>query len=333
MAMSKIKLFCLSFVFSTGLLAAGITSLANASVPEEPFDSWLSQMRQEAIAEGISENLVNLALSNIEPVERVIELDRKQPEGQWTFAQYREKIVHPYRIKRGREMLRKHRAELEGISRQTGVAPQYIVALWGIETNYGQNTGGFNVIPALATLAWEGRRADFFRKELLNALKIIDEGHIELDEMSGSWAGAMGQNQFMPSSFKSYAVDGDHDGRKDIWNNLSDVFASTANYLVRSGWNAGERWGREVILPDGFSESEVDLKKSRPLSEWRDLGLKTAGGNPIPVVDGMDASVVAPDGIGGPAYLVYNNYKTIMRWNRSTYFATSVGLLANAIAN
>lgn len=301
-------------------------------MPQQSFATWLEDMRQEAIESGVAREVVEKALSDIAPLERVIELDRKQPEGKWTFAQYREKIVHPLRIKRGREMYDKHRDALLRLEEKTGVAPQYIVALWGIETNYGSHTGGFNIIPALATLAWEGRRAEFFRKELLNALRIVDEGHIALEDMTGSWAGAMGQNQFMPSSFNSYAVDGDGDGRKDIWSDLDDIFASTANYLVRSGWNAGERWGREVHLPENISADEIDLKKTKTLAEWRDMGITKPDGSAIPVVEGMKASLVAPDGVEGPAYLVYNNYKTIMRWNRSTYFATSVGLLANAIA-
>jgi len=290
-------------------------------------------MRREAAAKGISQKTIDAALTGIQPIQKVIELDRKQPEGKWTFAQYRERIVDPVRIRRGREMMARHAAALQKIEAQYGVAPQYVVALWGIETNYGQNTGGFKIIPALATLAWEGRRAEFFKKELLNALQIIDQGHITADGMRGSWAGAMGQNQFMPSSFLAYATDGDGDGHKDIWGDVDDVFASTANYLRKSGWKAGERWGRAVRLPAGFSAGNIGLETKRPLSDWNALGVTLPDGAPLPAVPGMQASIVAPDGASGPAYLAYDNYRTIMRWNKSQYFATSVGLIADAIAD
>ena len=297
------------------------------------FETWLNDFRVRARQEGISQPIIDQTLYNIQPIDRVIELDRKQPEGKWSFVQYREKIVHPLRIRRGREMMAKYADKLDAVHKRFGVAPQYVVALWGIETNYGHNTGGFDIVPALATLAWEGRRAAFFSKELINALRILDEGHIQPSELRGSWAGALGQNQFMPSSFHAYATDGDGDGRKDIWNDIDDVFASSANYLARSGWRDGERWGREVRLPQGFSEQYVGLEVKKPLQSWKNLGVKTTAGTPIPVVDGMNASIVAPDGLGGPTYLVYNNYRVIMKWNRSTYFATSVGLIADAIAS
>ena len=300
---------------------------------QEDFGLWLQNMKLEAIKAGVSDDMVNLVLSDIKPIPRVIELDRKQPEGKWSFAQYREKIVHPFRIKRGREMMQKHRDLLASVESRYGVPPQYIVALWGIETNYGTNTGGFEVIPALATLAWEGRRAAFFKKELIHALKILDQGHIAPPDMTGSWAGAMGQNQFMPSSFHAFATDGNNDGHKNIWGDIEDVFASSSNYLARSGWKSDERWGREVSLPRGFPAPAIGLETQKTLQNWSDMGVRLKNGGPIPVVAGMKASVVAPDGVGGDAFLVYDNYRTIMKWNKSTYFASSVGLLADAIAS
>jgi membrane-bound lytic murein transglycosylase B len=320
-----------------------------AQQTENSFEEWLNDMRNEAISSGISQQTVDAALSNIQPINRVIELDRKQPEGKWSFEKYRQKIVHPIRINKGQEMYIKHKALLEEIGQRYNVAPQYIVALWGIETNYGKTTGGFDIIPALATLAWEGRRAEFFKKELIHALKIIDQGHIDLDKFTGSWAGALGQNQFMPSSFHHYAVDGDGDGKKDIWNNLSDVFASTANYLAQHGWADGQRWGREVSLPSQFDKDLLVIQsqsknksvrakektfngKGKSLSEWQQMGITRPDGSDIPVVPGMQAWVVAPDSIGGKTYLVYNNHRVIMRWNNSLYFATSVGLIADQIA-
>ena len=298
----------------------------------QSFDSWLKNFRAEAAQAGITQRTINAALTGIQPKNRVIELDRKQPEGKKTFAQYKQMIVHPTRIKKGRQMLRENFSLLDRVEKQYGVPKQYIVALWGIETNYGTNTGGFDVIPALATLAWEGRRAEFFKKELINALKIIDGGHISAANMKGSWAGAMGQSQFMPSSFHAYAVDGNGDGKRDIWTSLPDVFASTANYLSTSGWREDERWGRRVILPANFSSNLEGRKIKKPLSYWASMGVKTYSGNNLPK-ENMMASIVAPDGVkSGEAYIIYDNYRTIMDWNRSTYFATSVGLLADAIA-
>lgn len=302
-----------------------------ANMPAESFNSWLAGFKQKAAADGISQKTLDEAFKGVTPHQRVIELDRKQPEGTMTFEQYRERIVNPIRIKKGREMLAKNRTMLEEIGRHYGVSPQYIVALWGIETNYGSNTGGFDIVQALATLAWEGRRSSFFTKELLEALQILDQGHVGYHDMKGSWAGAMGQNQFMPSSFFAYAQDYNKDGRKDIWTTLPDVFASTANYLARSGWHDGEKWGRQVIVPKGLSENLVGKSAKRALAGWEKLGVRAVGNTKLPQAD-MMAYLVAPDGLEGPTYLVYNNFDVIKRWNRSDYFATSVGLLADEIA-
>jgi membrane-bound lytic murein transglycosylase B len=301
----------------------------------KPFNEWLDDFKVEAAGAGISQQTIDTALSNISPLQRVIKEDKNQPERK-TFVDYRDKRVNDYRIRKGREMYNLHKDELERIGKIYGVAPQYILALWGMETNYGSYTGNENVIEALATLAWEGRREAFFKRELISALRIIDEGHITVDKMKGSWAGAMGQNQFMPSSFEQYAVDGDGDGQRDIWTNLSDVFASTANYLATHNWESGKRWGREVRLPTGFDPSlsaqYVKDTTVKSLEDWKNLGVTKPNGDPIPVAPGMTAGIIAPDGIAGPAYLVYNNTRVIMRWNNSTYFATSVGLLADQIS-
>lgn len=327
-----------NILFAISIFTFALTSLSFATKAQtQNFDIWLSGMRTEALNAGISPQTVNVALSNLTPNQRVIDLDRKQPEGTMTFAKYRERIVNETRIQKGREMMRVHADRLRQIEQKYGVQPQYVVALWGIETNFGGNTGGMDVIRSLATLAWEGRRAEFFKNELLDAMRIIDQGHITREGMTGSWAGALGQVQFMPSSFKRLAVDGNNDGKKDIWNDLDDAFASAANYLVKNGWNAGERWGREVRLPAGFAQSHVTKNTREPieksLSQWNTLGIRTIDGQLLPNVNDMNGYIVMPDDMDGPAYLVYNNYSTIMRWNRSTYFATSVGLLADAIAS
>ena len=314
-------------------IAMLIAGTMAASANEQSFDSWLSGVRSEALQKGISQSVLSAALSDVNgPISRIIELDRKQPEGTMTFAQYKRRVISQARIDQGRRMYRQHREELERAAQKYGVPANYIVALWGIETSYGNNTGGFGVIAALATLAYDGRRSEFFRSELMNALKILDEGHIDPANMKGSWAGAMGQNQFMPSSFNAYAVDGNNDGRRDIWTSLPDVFASSANYLSRHGWKEDERWGREVKLPSGFRSSQASLDIKKTLEDWKGMGITLPSGAPIPTAPGMKASVVIPDGIEGPAFLAYDNYRVIMRWNKSTYFATSVGLLADAIA-
>lgn len=302
-----------------------------ALATDTAFPTWLENLKHEARREGISDKTLNAALSGVQPIQKVIDLDRKQPEWKKTFTQYRQMIVNPTRIKTGREMMQAYKKELTEVSRKYGVAPQYLVALWGIETNFGSNTGGFKVVPALATLAWEGRRAEFFKSELMNALKIIDAGHITAADMKGSWAGAMGQNQFMPSSFNAYAVDDNGDGRRDIWNTEKDIFASSANYLKKNGWTPGQRWGRAVRVPPGFPSNLEGREVKKPLSFWASKGITSINGAPLPS-ENLMASLIAPDGLDGETFLVYNNYNTIMAWNRSTYFATSVGLLADAIA-
>ena len=296
----------------------------------ESFAEWREGVRSEALDLEISAAIFDAAFTDVEPIPRVIELDRSQPEVTLTFDQYVERVVPESRVEKGRTLLTEHRDLLEPIGRKYGVPPRFIVALWGIETNFGQYLGGFPVIASLATLAYDGRRSAYFRQELLQALRILEDGHITPEAMMGSWAGAMGQSQFMPSSFVNYAVDHDGDGRRDIWGTQGDVFASAANYLAQAGWRAGETWGRQVTLPSGFDHALTGLEVKKTLAEWQALGLRRADGSDLPQAD-IGGSVVLPGGEGGPAYLVYNNYRTIMRWNRSFYFATSVGLLADGI--
>jgi membrane-bound lytic murein transglycosylase B len=273
---------------------------------------------------------VAAALDGLEPIERVIELDRRQIEGRITYQEYRDRLLSKERIDRGRVLLEEHRPLLEQVAAEYGVQPRFIVALWGIETSYGTWTGSTPVIGALATLAYDGRRAAFFRSELLHALHILDEGHIKPEAMLGSWAGAMGQSQFMPSSFLRNAVDYDGDGRRDIWGTLPDVFASIANYLARAGWNDRRTWGREVGLPAELGDGIDGLEVRRPLPDWHALGVRRADGTPLPVV-AVEASLLRTDDGRGPAYLVYDNFRVLMAWNRSTYFGLTVGQLADLI--
>jgi membrane-bound lytic murein transglycosylase B len=248
-----------------------------------------------------------------------------------TFAQYVANVVNDTRAERGRALMNEHAALLDQVSATYGVPPSVIVALWGIETSFGQNTGGFKVVDSLATLAYDGRRSAFFRGELLNALKILDTGQITPAQMTGSWAGAMGQNQFMPSSYLTYAVDFNGDGRRDIWRTTADVFGSTANYLARVGWKAGRSWGQQVTLPPGFDPAQANLEVRKSVHEWQAVGVRRLNGAELPYAEGT-GSIILPGGPTGPAYLIHDNYRAIMKWNRSQYFATSVGILSDRIA-
>jgi membrane-bound lytic murein transglycosylase B len=313
------------------LLAIGANASAMAQTGD--FSAWLDGLRADAQARGITKATIEAALDRLEPIPRVIELDRRQPEGVVKFSTYRQRVVSAQRIADGKARLRDNKSLLDQVGARYGVQPRFVVALWGIETSYGRATGDYPVVAALATLAWDGRRSAFFRSELFDALAILDQGHIAASLMRGSWAGAMGQTQFMPSSFLRYAVDFDGDGRRDIWNTRADVFASAANYLAGVGWKGDQTWGRAVRLPAGLDRSFVGLETTKSLDEWRALGVLRADGGPLPQRAGLSGSLVQPDGIGTPAFLVYDNFRVILRWNRSTYFALSVGDLADRIGD
>ena len=298
----------------------------------EEFDVWRGALRTEALANGISAALFDEAFQNVSPIARVIELDRNQPEFTLTLSTYLQKVVSGTRTKKARIRLEEHKDILAEVSAKYGVQPRFIVALWGIETNFGQHTGGFSVIAALATLAHDGRRSAYFRKELLNALTILQEGHIKPADMKGSWAGAMGQSQFMPSSFLSYATDWDGDGRRDIWTTQNDVFASIANYLSSVGWRNDLTWGREVKVPVGLNAASLSKAKTKKtMDEWRALGVTSADGSPLPKRN-LTSRLVVPAKSDGRAFLAYKNYDNILKWNRSNYFAIAVGTLADNIA-
>ena len=312
-------------------LGAAIAASPVLAQTDTRFTEWLAELRAEALQAGISSATLDASFAGVEPIPRIIELDRKQPESTLTFEQYVDRIVSQSRIDNGRARLAENAPLLQEVAAKFGVQPRFIVALWGIETNFGKNTGGFSVIAALATLAYDGRRSQYFRRELLEALRIVEQGHIRPDAMKGSWAGAMGQSQFMPSSFMNYAYDYDGDGAKDIWNTPADVFASAANYLSGVGWNSDITWGREVRLPAGFDPALADIKMIKNMSEWQALGVRRTDGSALPGRD-IKASVIFPGKVGGPAYIVYDNYRALLRWNRSLYFATAVGLLSDKIS-
>ena len=309
-----------------GLVAIGVPIAVRA----DGFDDWLLGVRREARAHGVSEATVDAALVNLRPIPDVIDRERHQPELTMTFAQYLAKVVTDDRVQRGRAFLADYRPILLKVQASFGVQPRFIVALWALESDYGRITGGYPVVGALATLAYSGSRKSMFRHELLDALQILDEKDVTLAGMTGSWAGAMGQCQFMPSSFRRFAVDFDGSGRRDIWTNEADVFASIANYLSSLHWRPDQTWGREVNLPRGLQKKLAGSTKARPLAEWKRVGVHNVDGSDLPALP-VSASLVMPDGPSGSAYLVYANYEVVMKWNHSNYFATSVGLLADRI--
>ena len=312
-------------------LVASAYGPALADGADAGFTTWLTEFRTEARQKGIGEDILDQAFAGVEPIERVIELDRRQPEGTITFNQYLDRVISDARVAQGRRMLNENRELLERVAAKFGVQPRFVVALWGIETSYGNFIGGFSVIGALATLAYDGRRSKYFRGELLNALHVLQDGHIPVEDMVGSWAGAMGQTQFMPSSFLNFATDFDGDGTKNIWTSRPDVFASAANYLRNVGWRDDITWGRRVKLPPGFDPALADLDVVKRLGAWQSLGVRREDGSALPTRD-LQASIVRPGGAGGPAYIVYDNYRSILRWNRSLYFATAVGHLSDRIS-
>lgn len=317
-----------------GLMRSCVLLLASsyAMANQQSFEQWRDELRQEALNKGISAQTFDRAFQGVEPIPRIIELDRKQPEFVLTLEEYVSRVVPQRRISLGKKRLAENRELLERVAANYGVQPRFIVAFWGIETDFGRLTGGYSVIAAITTLAYDGRRSAFFRSQLMDALQILEEGHITPDQMIGSWAGAMGQPQFMPSTFRAYAVDFDGDNRIDLWHSRADVFASAANYLAKVGWDNNQTWGREVKLPKGFDQTLLGLETKKSLDEWDRLGVRRLSGDNLPDRNLM-ASLVQPDeGKFARTYLVYDNYRAILHWNRSHKFAVAVGTLADAIA-
>ena len=314
--------------FFAGFLA--LTGAAHATpLRTEAEWAWLEELQRQAIGEGIDPATVHAALDDFTPNARVLELDQKQPEGTVSFATYRRNTITPARVRKGAELMRLYARELAAIEAQTGVPPQIVVALWGIESSFGQNMGGFEVVNALATLAYEGRRAEFFRGELLAALRVLEREGLRPSEMRGSWAGAMGQCQFMPTTYLKYGADGNGDGRIDIWGDTADVLASIAHYLAAEGWRRDLAWVRQVHAVS-VSAEEIGLARTHTLEEWAAMGVTNLDGTPLPRRP-LRASLVQPDSESGERFLVYDNLRALMRWNRSTYFAVSVGLLSEAV--
>ena len=293
------------------------------------FHRWLQAFGRDALAAGIRQQTVDAMLGQAQWQPRVVELDRAQPEFTRTPWAYLDSAVSPQRVAQGREQRRIHAAALEAAEQRYGVPASIITAIWGMESNYGSNFGSFSAVDALATLAYDGRRRDWARGELLAALRIVDRGDIAADALIGSWAGAMGHTQFLPSVYLAHAVDADGDGRRDIWGSVPDVVASTANFLAHSGWQAGEPWGVEVRLPSAFDYARAELSVRQHSQAWAAEGVAAVDGQPLPALPG--ASILTPAGAGGPAILVGPNFRALLRYNNSVNYALGVALLARQI--
>jgi membrane-bound lytic murein transglycosylase B len=334
---------------------AVVPKTQNISLPAEPdymssrqalpFSQWLVELRREALGRGISSATLDSALTNLVPSKRVIDLDRNQPDTKASYYAYMHKRLTAGKISSAQMAFQNNKDQLMSAQSVHGVPAQVIVGIWGMETDFGGFTGNFPVIQSLASLAYDGRRSAMFREELFAALTMVDKGHASLNQMRGSWAGAFGQAQFMPSSYLRYAFDGDKSGNRDIWKSLPDVFGSIGNYLKQVGWDDTYDWGLPVTVPAGFDATTVAnptepercksaLRKhsvSKPISEWKRLGFVPNGSKNWPEVESM-ASLVQPDGPNGPAFLTLPNYRTILNYNCSNYYALSVLLLADAAA-
>jgi membrane-bound lytic murein transglycosylase B len=286
-------------------------------------------VKADARKSGIRQAILDRAFKGVQINQRVIDLDRRQPEFTLTWDQYRTRIVSDARIARGREMYAQHRQLLATVQSRYGVPPGPIMGIWGLESDYGRATGGFNVIEALATLAWEGRRAAFFRGELMDALKILDAGDITPERMTGSYAGAMGQPQFMPDSYLKFAVDFSGTGKRDIWNDPGDIFGSVANYLAKSGWSDRLPWGVAARLPANFNPALAGRDNRKRLEEWTKLGVQPLG---KPLAPDTMAAVILPGGPGSEAFLAcHPNFLAIRRYNPSDFYCLSVGLIGDRV--
>ncbi len=321
--MHKLKTCLVALVFLSSI------SQITSAEPNPDFTSWLEALKAEAKAASISQKTIDNTFKNAKYLPRVIVLDRGQPEFISPFLSYIEKRVTPNQIEHGRAMLQQHDALLLDIETHYGVPKNILVAFWGLETSYGRNKGNFGLPSSLMTLAYEGRRAAFFRNQLLDAMRIVDAGHNSVAGMRGSWAGAMGHMQFMPSTMLKYGVDADIDGRINIWTSMPDAFASAANYVSKVGWRKDEQIAVEVKLPATFDYSQAHLNNRKSTADWIKLGVTNIKGDALPTLE--NAALLLPQGWQGPVFMVFSNFDVIMDWNRSVNYALSVVHLANQL--
>jgi len=321
MAMMNLRLQ--SFLFVT------LLTFSTGGFASKQWNQWVDGVRKEALEQGIDPQVLSEAFTTIrEPSRRVRNLSRSQPEHRLTYEKYRRTRADNYRVTMGRKYYKRNQALLEKIGQEYGVDPCFITSFWGMETSYGTYMGNFPVIKSLATLAYNSKRKEFFRKQLLLALHILNDGHVSLGNYKGEWAGASGQPQFLPSSFVKFAVDYDGDGRKDIWKSKPDVFASIANYMKQNGWRHNEPWAIKVRLPRNFNMDLEGKRIVKSVKEWNAMGVRTLKGQELPYQN-LEASIIKP--YGGPVFLAFPNYKMILRYNNSIYYAGAIGYMADEI--
>jgi membrane-bound lytic murein transglycosylase B len=298
---------------------------------ERSFQQCIADWQQQGRDRGLSETTITRVLPRLKHLPEIIVYDRRQPEFTQTFAQYLQQRLTPARIDRGASLFELHKDFLAGVEQQHGVPGRFLVAFWGMETNFGSYLGKMPTLDSLATLACDPRRSEYFTEELYQALMLMERESLSMSQMHGSWAGAMGHTQFMPSSYRRYAIDGDGDHRIDLWRSKQDALSSAGNFLNRLGWNANQGWGAEVILPETFPYAESGLHNRQPTAYWAQVGVRFANGEHLTETD-VPSAVLLPAGHTGPAFLVFPNFNVIMRWNNSESYALAVGLLADRIA-
>jgi len=304
--------------------------IANTTIANEDFLQCKVNLVERAESSGFSSYITETVIGNISPIKRVIALDKKQPEFTQTFEQYIKARVTDYHVRVGKNKLKQNKELFDRLEKQYGVPRQYLVSFWGLETVFGKHKGKMSVLNSLATLACDERRSEFFTLELLNLFTLIETEQVSVEQLQGSWAGAMGHMQFMPTAFLKYAIDGDNDGKVDIWKSEIDALTTAANYLNQIGWQSKERWGREVKLPENFAFDKIAFDQYYPLDYFKSLGVKKMNKQSLPIYD-IQAELYLPSGHKGPAFLLYPNFNVIMTWNLSKSYALSVGLLANKL--
>lgn len=326
--------FIFLFILSVSTYSNAVNSIEDDTLDAENvqnFEAFLGDIRTLAIKKGISTATLDAVFTGLTPDPKVIEYDRNQAEFTLNFWRYLTSRVSDTRLEKGKIKLRENQLLLDKAHQKYGVLPSILVAFWGLETNYGKNVGKMNLVRSLATLSFDLRRRDFFTSELLALLKLIDDGKLPYDA-EGSWAGAMGNTQFMPSNVAAYGIDADQNGKLDLWGSKADIFHSSANFLKRIGWHKGEKWGREVTIPADFNFALASLKIKKSVKQWQDLGVRNTQGGDLPN-SSLEASLILPMGFEGPAFLVYRNFHAILRWNRSILYAISVGHLSDKLLN
>lgn len=309
------------------------SAVAMDAEPTQSFEQWQAAFRAHALQSGIRTDVFDSAFSGVSPDPSVITADRSQPEFTRPVWEYLDSAISPIRVRKGQALLGQYADALQRIEQRYGVDRQALVAVWGMESSFGQFQGDKSVIRSLATLGYEGRRPAFAQEQLVAALQILQNGDIDPAHMLGSWAGAMGQTQFIPTTYNAHAVDFDGDGRRDIWNSAVDALASTAQYLQASGWQHGQPWGLEVQVPTGFDYAQADGSLRKPVAEWLAQGVKLAPGTSLPPsITQAQANLLLPAGYRGPAFLVLDNFRAILKYNNSSSYALGVGLLSQRFA-